>query len=67
MTEAKPAEFAKGDQVTSEDGVKLVVINQGSPGGAVHAETAPGVEPYRNTHYAADSLKKGRAPKKDDE
>lgn len=58
MTEAKPAEFAKGDQVTSKDGTKLVVINQGSPGGAVLCETASGVKPYDSTYYAADTLKK---------
>lgn len=60
MTEAKPAEFAKGDKVTNQDGLQLVVVNQSSPGGAVQAETAPGVKPYRSTFYAADSLKKAR-------
>lgn len=58
MTESKPAEFAKGDKVTTKNGVKLVVINQNSPGGAVHAESPKGEKPYVNSHFAADSLKK---------
>lgn len=62
MTESKPAEFAKGDAVTYE-GDKLVVVNQGSPGGAVLCETPPNVKPYRSTFYPADALKKGRASK----
>lgn len=67
MTEAKPAEFAKGDKVTNQDGLQLVVVNQSSPGGAVQAETAPGVKPYRCTFYAADSLKKATRKKKTEE
>jgi len=58
MTESKPAKFAKGDEVTTKDGKKLVVINQGHPGGAVHAESPKGEKPYVNSHFAADSLKK---------
>lgn len=57
MTDTKPATFAKGDKVTTKSGDELVVIGQGHPGGAVHAESAKGQKPYVNGHFAADSLK----------
>lgn len=56
MTDKKPATFAKGDNVTNKQGHKLVVINQGHPGGAVHVETPAGEKPYFNGHFSADSL-----------